>query len=100
MKEKVGDFKYLRGVCDAGSGILFNFRSGTHGLNKELGRHREREGLGRHRGRESKMECSLCGDECVNVSQVSAYSSTRVSFMKKLHELLENNNEDFESLET
>ena len=36
------DFKkYLRGVCDAGT---LKFRSGTHGLNEELGRHRGREG--------------------------------------------------------
>ena len=39
------------------------------------------------------MECSLCGDECENVSHVfwecSVYSSTRASFMKKLQELLE-----------
>ena len=52
--------KYLHGVCDAGSRLLFKFRSGTHGLNEELGR---------HRGREGKTECSLCGDECENVSQ-------------------------------
>ena len=32
--------KYLHGVCDAGSRLLFKFRSGTHGLNEELGRHR------------------------------------------------------------
>ena len=32
-----------------------------HGLNEELGR---------HRGREGKTECSLCGDECENVSHV------------------------------
>ena len=39
---KVVDFKkYLRGVCDAGT---LKFRSGTHGLNEELGRHRGREG--------------------------------------------------------
>ena len=50
--------KYLHGVCDAGSRLLFKFRSGTHGLNEELGR---------HRGREGKTECSLCGDECENV---------------------------------
>ena len=31
--------KYLHGVCDAGSRLLFKFRSGTHGLNEELGRH-------------------------------------------------------------
>ena len=53
------------------------------------------------------MECSLCGNECENVSHVlwacSAYSSTRASFMKNLQELLEDdynyNYEDFESLE-
>ena len=73
--------KYLHGICDAGSRLLFKFRSGTHGLNEELGR---------HRGREGKTECSLCGNECENVSHVlwqcSAYSSTRASFMKKLQE--------------
>ena len=31
--------KYLHGVADAGSRLLFKFRSGTHGLNEELGRH-------------------------------------------------------------
>ena len=36
--------KYLHGLCDAGSRLLFKFRSGTHGLNEELGRHRGREG--------------------------------------------------------
>ena len=29
--------KYLHGVCYAGSRLLFKFRSGTHGLNEELG---------------------------------------------------------------
>ena len=84
--------KYLHGICDAGSRHLFKFRSDTHGLNEELGR---------HRGREGKTECSLCGNECENVSYVfwecSAYSSTRASFMKKLQVLL--GDEDFESLE-
>ena len=50
-----------------------------------------------------KTECSLCGDECENVSHVlwecSAYSSTRASFMKKLQELLGDDYEDFESLD-
>ena len=32
--------KYLRGVGDAGTRLLFKFRSGTYGLNEELGRHR------------------------------------------------------------
>ena len=86
--------KYLHGVCDAGSRLLFKFRSGTHGLNEKLGR---------HRGREGKTECSLCGDECENVSHVlwecSAYSSSRACFIKKLQELLEDEYEDFESLD-
>ena len=81
-------------VADVGSRRLFKFRSGTHSLNEELGR---------HRGREGKAECSLCRNECENVSHVlwecSAYSSTRANFMKKLQELLENDYEDFESLE-
>ena len=42
--------KYLHGVSDAGTRLLFKFRSGTHGLNEELGR---------HRGREGKLECTL-----------------------------------------
>ena len=49
------------------------------------------------------MECSLCENECENVNNVlwecSAYRSTRASFMKKLQELLEDDCEDFESLE-
>ena len=49
------------------------------------------------------MECALCGDECENVShalwECSAYSSTRVCFIKKLQELLEDEYEDFESLD-
>ena len=36
--------KYLHGIGDVGSRLLFKFRSGTHGLNEELGRHRGREG--------------------------------------------------------
>ena len=30
----------MHGVSDAGSRLLFKFRSGTHGLNEELGRHK------------------------------------------------------------
>ena len=57
---KVVDFKkYLRG--DAGTRLLFKFRSGTHGLNEELGR---------HRGREGRKECLLCDAECESVSHV------------------------------
>ena len=47
------------------------------------------------------MECSLCGEECENVSHVlwecSAY--TRACFINKLQELLEDEYEDFESLD-
>ena len=45
-------FKYLHGLSDAGTRLLFKFRSGTHGLNEELGR---------HRGREGKKECVVWG---------------------------------------
>ena len=38
---------------DAGTRLLFKFRSRTHGLNEELGK---------LRGRERK--CTLCGSEC------------------------------------
>ena len=45
----------------------------------------------------------MCGNECENVSHVlwecSAYSSTRASFMKELQEFLEDDYDDFESLE-
>ena len=65
--------KYLHGVSDAGTRLLFKFRSGTHGLNEELGR---------HRGREGKSECTLCGAECESVVHVlwecTAYSSSRL----------------------
>ena len=52
------EVQYLHGLSDAGTRLLFKFRSGTHGLNEELGR---------HRGREGKKECVLCGDECESV---------------------------------
>ena len=49
------------------------------------------------------MQNLLRGDECESVSHVlwecSAYSNTRASFMKKLQELLEDDYEDFESLD-
>ena len=42
---KIVEFKkYLRGVGDAGTRLLFKFRSGTHGLNEEL----EEEKAGRN----------------------------------------------------
>ena len=72
----------MHGVSDAGTRLLFKFRSGTHGLNEELGRHRGR----------GKLECTLCGAECESVVHVlwecTAYSSSRASFTEKLQELL------------
>ena len=77
--------RYLHGVGDAGTRLLFKFRSGAHGLNEELGR---------HRGREGKSECVLCGAECESVVHVlwecSAYSKIRDIFVEKLRELLGN----------
>ena len=56
---KVVEFKkYKHGASDAGSRLMFKFRSGTHGLNEELGRHRGREGM---------KECLLYDDECEKV---------------------------------
>ena len=37
--------KYLHGRSDEGARLLFKFRSGTHGLNEELGRHSDRDGI-------------------------------------------------------
>ena len=52
--------EFLHGKSDAGSRLKFIFRSGTHGLNEELGRHSGREGM---------KEFLLC-DECESVSHV------------------------------
>ena len=80
--------KYLHGVSDAGTRLLFKFRSGMH------------EELGRHRGREGK--CTLCGAECESMVHVLweclACSSSRYSFMVKLEELLGDRYADFEVL--
>ena len=82
MHKKLGkrvEFKkYLQGRSDAGTRLLFKFRSGTHGLNEQLGI-----------GREGMSEYTLCGAECENVVHVlrecTAYSS-RASFTEKLQE--------------
>ena len=91
----VGFKAYLHGACDAGSRLMFKFRSGTHGLNEELGR---------HRGREGRKECLLCDDECESISHVlwdcPVYSTLRNDFMSKLQELLGDRFEHFESLDS
>ena len=67
---------YLHGVSDAGTRLLFKFRSGKHGLNEELGR----------------SQCMLCDDECESVAHVlwdcPAYNIIRKSFMEELSHLL------------
>ena len=47
----------FHGACDAGNRLLFKIRSGTHGVNEDLGR---------YRGKEGKTECSSCGEKCEN----------------------------------
>ena len=59
--KEVGFKKYLHRVCNAGSRLLFMIRSGTHGLNEEMGR---------QRGRERKVECTLCGAKCESVKHL------------------------------
>ena len=72
----------MHGVSDAGTRLLFKFRSGTHGLNEEFGR---------HRGREGRSQCMLCDDECKSARVLwdcPAYSIIRKSFMEELSHLL------------
>ena len=82
----------LGGMCDAGTRLLFKFRSGTRGLNEELGR---------HRGREGRNKCMLCGYECKSVSHVllkcPAYSSIRANLVMQLQASLGGNYSRFEA---
>ena len=50
--------RYLHGVSDEGTRLLFKLRSGIHGLNEESGR---------HKGRDGKCRCNLCGEDCESV---------------------------------
>ena len=86
-RELTEDFeckKYLHGVSDMGSMVLFRFRSGTHGLNEELGRHSSRN---------SSKACVFCECECESVEHVlwecSEYSSIRKQFIKNLDVFLQ-----------
>ena len=90
---KIVEFKkYLRGVGDAGTRLLLKFRSGTHGLNEELG------------GREGRKECLLCDAECESVSHLlwdcPAYVSIRSAFMFELRRELGDRFEHFQSLDS
>ena len=69
----------LRNTCiDVGTRLLFKFRSGTHGLNEELGRHRE--------GRARKSVC--CVGMSVRVLVIHCgivqYIKVRAQFLLKL----------------
>ena len=81
-------------VSDAGTRLLFKFRSKTHGLNEELGRHRGRNGI---------TECILCGDEYEIVIHVSlefpAYKDEREGFKVKFRAIFGEAFKDFEALE-
>ena len=88
------EFKnYLQGVGDPGTRLLFKFRSGTNGLNEELGR---------HRGKNDDRQCKLCGDECESVVHVlwecPAYDTFRSTFMEDLDNLLGGSFEEFSAL--
>ena len=74
--------RYLNGVGDAGTRLLFKLRSGMHGLNEELGR---------RRGREGKCICNLCGEDCESVGHFlwnfPVYSERRALFLELYLEL-------------
>ena len=84
---------YLQGVGDPGTRLMFKFRSGTNGLNEELGR---------HRGKNGNRQCKLCGDECESVVHVlwecPVYDSSRNTFMGELDKLLGESFEEFSTL--
>ena len=61
LKEVFECKKYLYGVPDMGSKLLFRFRSGTHGLNEELGRHIIRN---------ISKACVFCNCDCESVEHV------------------------------
>ena len=82
--------KFLPGRSDEGARLLFKFRSGTHGLNEELGRHSDRDG---------KVECTLCGAECESVVHMLwECSSYRDNFQEALKQLLGARYAEFETL--
>ena len=55
LKENFECEKYLHGVSDICSKLLLRFRSGTHSLNKKLGRHSTRNS-----GKASFVSVSVC----------------------------------------
>ena len=81
-------------VGDPGTRLLLKFRSGTNGLNEELGRHRGK----------NDRQCKLCGDECESVVHVlwecPVYDTIRSTFMEDLDKLLGRSFEEFSALNT
>ena len=72
--------KYLHDRSDEGARLLCRFRSGTYGLNKELGRHSDRHG---------RVECTLCGAECVMCCvSVLLIALVRANFQEVLKQLI------------
>ena len=80
LKEVFDCKKYLYGVPDIGSKLLFRFRSGTHGF----------EELGRHITRNASKACVFC--DCESVEHVlwecPAYSINRSVFINSLSKIL------------
>ena len=87
--------RYLHGVSDAGTRLLFKLRSGIHGLNEELGR---------HRGRDGKCMCNLCGEDCESVDHslwnCPAYLERPVLFLEHFENILRKEFEHFKSCDT
>ena len=83
LKEVFECKKYLYGVPDMGSKLLFRFRSGTHGLNEELGRHITRN---------VSKACVFCNCDCESVEHVlwecPAYNNNRSVFINSLSKIL------------
>ena len=83
LKEVFECKKYLYGVPDMGSKLLFRFRSGTYGLNEELGRHITRN---------VSKACFFCNCDCELVEHVlwecPAYSNNRRVFINSLSKIL------------
>ena len=83
--------KYLRGVGDAVTRLLFRFRSGTHGLNEKLGR---------QRGREGRKECLLCDAVLVMCCGIVLHTLVlEVPSMLELRRELGDRFEHFQSLD-
>ena len=82
LKEVFECKEYLYRVPDMGSKLLFRFRSGTHGLNEELGRYITRN---------VSKACVFCNCDCESVEHVlwecPAYSNNRNVFINSLSKM-------------